>query len=54
MKTPISRSSSMDVQTDGVIAPEQLRRWTGVKLGANLIALDLACGEAESRTRFGD
>ena len=32
----------IDVQTDGVIAPEQLRRWTMVKLGANLIALDLA------------
>ena len=32
----------VDVQTDGVIAPEQLRRWTNVKLGANLIALDLA------------
>jgi len=32
----------IDVQTDGVIAPEQLRRWTGVKPGANLIALDLA------------
>ena len=32
----------MDVQTDGVIAPEQLRRWTGVKPGANLIGLDLA------------
>ena len=31
----------IDVQTDGVIAPEQLRRWTGVKPGANLIALDL-------------
>jgi cell division septal protein FtsQ len=29
-------------KTDGVIAPEQLRRWTGVKPGANLIALDLA------------
>jgi hypothetical protein len=34
--------SSIEVQTDGVIAPEQLRRWTNVKLGANLIALDLA------------
>jgi cell division septal protein FtsQ len=33
---------SVEVQTDGVIAPEQLRRWSGVKLGANLIALDLA------------
>ena len=32
----------VDVQTDGIIAPEQLRRWTGVKPGANLIALDLA------------
>jgi cell division septal protein FtsQ len=31
----------VEVQTDGVIAPEQLRRWAGVKLGANLIALDL-------------
>ena len=25
-----------------MIAPEQLRRWTNVKPGANLIALDLA------------
>ncbi len=32
----------IDVATDGNIAPEQLRRWTGVKPGANLIALDLA------------
>ena len=32
----------IDVATDGKIAPEQLRRWTGVKPGANLIALDLA------------
>src|SRR5580693_4779855 len=32
----------IDAQTDGKIAPEQLRRWTGVKEGANLIALDLA------------
>jgi len=29
------------VQTDGVIAPDQIRRWSGVKPGANLIALDL-------------
>jgi len=34
--------TSIEVQTDGVIAPEQLRRLTNVKLGANLIALDLA------------
>lgn len=32
----------VDVKTDGIIAPEQLRRWAGVKPGANLIALDLA------------
>lgn len=32
----------IDVQTDGKIAPELLRRWTGVKPGANLIGLDLA------------
>ncbi len=32
----------IEVQTDGVIAPDQLRRWTGVKPGANLIGLDLA------------
>jgi cell division protein FtsQ len=31
----------IDVQTDGVIAPDQLRRWSGVKLGDNLMALDL-------------
>ncbi|MGC9940358.1 MAG: FtsQ-type POTRA domain-containing protein [Verrucomicrobiota bacterium] len=33
---------NVEVQTDGVIAPEQLRRWSGVSTGANLIALDLA------------
>jgi hypothetical protein len=32
----------VDVQTDGKIAPDQLRRWACVKPGANLIALDLA------------
>jgi len=31
----------IDVKTDGVIAPDQLRRWTLIKPGANLIALDL-------------
>jgi cell division septal protein FtsQ len=31
----------VDVQTDGVIAVDQLRRWTGVKPGQNLLALDL-------------
>jgi cell division septal protein FtsQ len=32
----------MDVQTDGVISADQLRRWAGVKLEENLLALDLA------------
>ena len=32
----------VDVRSDGVIAPDQLRNWSGVKPGANLIALDLA------------
>ena len=31
----------VEVKTDGMIAPEQLRRWSKVKLGDNLIALDL-------------
>src|SRR5439155_9342194 len=33
---------AIDVHTDGVIAPDQLRQWSGIKPGANLIALDLA------------
>jgi len=32
----------IDLQTDGVIATEQLRRWAGVKNSQNLLALDLA------------
>ncbi len=32
----------VNVQTDGVISLEQLRRWTGVQPGQNLFALDLA------------
>jgi POTRA domain, FtsQ-type len=32
----------LDVQTDGVIPVEQLRRWAGVKPQDNLLALDLA------------
>jgi cell division protein FtsQ len=32
----------IDVQTDGVISLDELRRWAGVKPGANLLALDLA------------
>lgn len=32
----------LDLQTDGVIAVEQLRRWAGVKLEDNLFAINLA------------
>ena len=32
---------NIDVQTDGVISPDQLRRWSGVRMGENLMALDL-------------
>jgi hypothetical protein len=31
----------IEVATDGVISPDQLRRWSGVKPGENLLALDL-------------
>ncbi|HEX3797523.1 MAG TPA: FtsQ-type POTRA domain-containing protein [Verrucomicrobiae bacterium] len=34
--------TEIDVQTDGVLAPDQLRRWAGVRTGENLFALDLA------------
>lgn len=32
---------NIDVKTDGVLAPEHLRRWTRVNIGDNLVALDL-------------
>ena len=32
---------TIDLQTDGVIAADRLRRWAGVKQGENLLALDL-------------
>ncbi|MGO8927602.1 MAG: cell division protein FtsQ/DivIB [Limisphaerales bacterium] len=32
----------VDVQTDGIISVDQLRRWAGVKPDENLLALDLA------------
>jgi len=31
----------IDIQTDGVLAPDQLQRWAGVRRGQNLFALDL-------------
>jgi len=39
---PAFAIEQVEVQTDGIIAPDQLRRWSGVTPGANLIALDLA------------
>jgi cell division protein FtsQ len=33
--------ATVEVQTDGVIAPDQIRRWAAIKPGANLMALDL-------------
>lgn len=33
---------SVEVQTDGVLAVDQIRRWTGVRPGNNLFGLDLA------------
>lgn len=32
---------TLDIQTDGQIAVDQLRRWAGVKIGQNMFALDL-------------
>lgn len=34
--------TQIEVQTDGVISADQLRRWAGVQPGQNLLALDLA------------
>ena len=33
---------TLDLQTDGVLSTEQIRRWAGVRLGDNLFTLDLA------------
>lgn len=41
-QNPTFALQQIEVQTDGVIAPDQLRRWAGVKVGDNLLSLDLA------------
>lgn len=41
-ENPTFAIRTVEVQTDGVIAPEQLRRWANVRPGQNLLALDLA------------
>jgi len=33
--------NTIEVQTDGWISPDQVRQWAGVKLGDNLLAIDL-------------
>jgi cell division protein FtsQ len=40
-RNPAFAVLNVDVQTDGMIAPDQARRWTGVRPGENLFALDL-------------
>ena len=44
----------IDIQTDGVISPDQLRRWSGVKSGENLIGLDLAYVKRELENSSDD
>lgn len=34
--------NQIDIRSDGAISQDELRRWSGVKLGQNLVALDLA------------
>ncbi len=41
-ENPAFAISSVEAQTDGVILPDQLRRWANVRSGENLLALDLA------------
>ena len=41
-ENPAFAVQRIDIQTDGVISLEQLRRWANVKTGDNLFALDLA------------
>ena len=41
-ENPAFAINSIEAQTDGVIVPDQLRRWASVRLGENLLALDLA------------
>jgi len=41
-ENPTFAIQQIDLQTDGVIAVEQLRRWAGIRSGENLLGLDLA------------
>lgn len=41
-ENPAFALQELEVQTDGIISADQLRRWTGVRTGENLLALDLS------------
>lgn len=41
-KNPAYAIKFIDIQTDGIISKEQIRRWAGVQVGDNLIALDIS------------
>src|SRR5437773_160604 len=41
-ENPAFTIRTLRIETDGILATEQLRSWAGVKLGDNLLALDLA------------
>ena len=41
-ENPAFAIKEIDLQTDGIISIDQLRRWSGVKLEDNLLALDLS------------
>lgn len=40
-ENPSFAIQTIDIQTDGVVSPHQLCRWSGVKPGQNLLALDI-------------
>jgi len=41
-ENPAFAIQQVDIQTDGVLAVDKLRRWAGVRPGQNLLALDLS------------
>ena len=41
-RNPAFAIAEIDARTDGIVAQDQIKRWAGVKAGANLMALDLA------------
>src|SRR5258706_14983483 len=46
-ENPAFAIRSFMVETDGVLSPEQIRNWAGVRVRDNLLALDLARGERD-------